>query len=164
MMLSIDPAVTAKKGSDFTGLAVVSWSAQHKRCTVWDATGVKIQPGPLLRERVLAILDEHPEIGLVLIEVNQGGDTWQAILHDLPVRVKCVTQSENKFVRAEGVLHHYQRGRVIHARRMREVEEQMCAFPKAPHDDLVDAVGSAVRRFIPNKPRQVSKASTASYL
>ncbi|MFE4671106.1 hypothetical protein [Streptomyces sp. NPDC056723] len=164
MMLSIDPAVTAKKGSDYTGIAVVSWSAQHKRCTVHAAVGLKIQPGPLLRERVLALLDEYPQIGLVLIEVNQGGDTWQAILHGMPVKVKTVTQSENKFTRAEGVLNHYQRGRVIHARRLVEVEQQMCAFPKAPHDDLVDAVGSAVRRFIPNKQREVSKASSASYL
>jgi predicted phage terminase large subunit-like protein len=164
MMLSIDPAVTAKKGSDFTGLAVVSWSAQHRRCTVHAAVALKIQPGPLLRERALAMLDEFPEIGLILIEVNQGGDTWQAILHGMPVRVKTVQQTENKFTRAEGVLNHYQRGRVIHARRLVELEQQMCAFPKAPHDDLVDSVGSAVRRFIPNKPREASKATKTSYL
>ena len=164
MMLSIDPAVTAKKGSDYTGLAVVSWSARHKRCTVHAVAGLKIQPGSLLRERVLALLDEYPQIGLILIEVNQGGDTWEAILHGMPVKVKTVNQSENKFTRAEGVLNHYQRGRVIHARRLVEVEQQMCAFPKAPHDDLVDAVGSAVRRFIPNKQREIPKASSSSYL
>jgi predicted phage terminase large subunit-like protein len=163
MMLSIDPAVTAKKGSDYTGLAVVSWSARHKRCTVHAVAGLKIQPGPLLRERVLALLDEYPQIGLILIEVNQGGDTWEAILHGMPVKVKTVNQSENKFTRAEGVLNHYQRGRVIHARRLVEVEQQMCAFPKAPHDDLVDAVGSAVRRFIPTK-REVPKVGSSSYL
>jgi phage terminase large subunit-like protein len=164
MMLSIDPAVTAKRTSDFTGLGVVSWSAQHQRCTVHAATAVKIQPGPLLREKVLAILDEFPQIGLILIEVNQGQDTWQAIFHDMPVKVKTVNQTEPKFTRAEGVLNHYQRGRVIHARRLRELEEQMCAFPKAPNDDLVDCVGSAIRRFIPNKPRKVTQASSGSYL
>lgn len=164
MMLSVDPAVTAKKGSDFTGLGVVSWSARHQRCTVHAATAVKIQPGPLLREKVLAILDEFPQIGLILIEVNQGQDTWQAIFHDMPVKVKTVSQTEPKFTRAEGVLNHYQRGRVIHAKRLRELEEQMCAFPKAPNDDLVDCVGSAIRRFIPNKPRKVPQASSGSYL
>ncbi|MCX5253621.1 hypothetical protein OOK27_05460 [Streptomyces canus] len=164
MMLSIDPAVTARKSSDFTGLGVVSWSARHQRCTVHAATAVKIQPGPLLREKVLALLDEFPQIGLILIEVNQGQDTWQAIFHDMPVKVKTVNQTEPKFTRAEGVLNHYQRGRVIHARRLRELEEQMCAFPKAPNDDLVDCIGSAIRRFIPNKPRKVTQASSGSYL
>jgi phage terminase large subunit-like protein len=149
MMLSIDPATTAKRASDYTGLAVVSWSAQRQRCTVHAAWALKVPPGPLLRDRALAILDEYPQIGLVLVEVNQGGDTWQSVLHDMPVKVKPVHQTEPKFARAEAVLNHYQRGRVLHARRLPDLEQQMCSFPKAPNDDMVDAVGSAVRRFIP---------------
>lgn len=164
MMLSIDPAVTAKKGSDFTGLAVVSWSAQTRRCTVHEALAVKIPPGVHLRERVLALLDEWPEIGLILLEVNQGQDTWQSVFHHMPVRLKTVSQSEPKFTRAEGVLNHYQRGRVLHARRLRELEEQMCAFPKAPHDDVLDAVCSGVRRFLDPPKKSVSKASSTSYV
>jgi phage terminase large subunit-like protein len=164
MMLSIDPAVTAKKGSDFTGLAVVSWSIQHRRCTVHAALALKVPPGPLLRDRVLALLDEFPQIGLILIEVNQGGDTWQSVLHHMPVKVKTVSQNEPKFTRAEGVLNHYQRGRVLHARRLPELEQQMCAFPKAPNDDMVDAVGSAVRRFIPPAKKAAPSASQASYM
>ncbi|TXJ78620.1 hypothetical protein E2C11_16570 [Streptomyces lavendulae] len=163
MMLSIDPATTAKKASDFTGLAVVSWSAQHRRCTVHAATALRVRPGPELRERVLALLDEFPRIGLILIEVNQGGDAWQAILHDMPVKVKTVHQNEPKFARAEGVLGHYQRGRVLHARRLPELEQQMCTFPKGANDDMVDAVGSAVRRFIPPVKKAAPSASKAPY-
>jgi phage terminase large subunit-like protein len=165
MMLSIDPAVTAKKGSDFTGLAVVSWSAQKQRCTVHAAAALRVPPGPLLRERVLALLDEFPQIGLILLEVNQGHDTWKSVLHHMPVKVKPVSQVEPKFTRAEGVLNHYQRGRVIHARRLVDLEQQMCVFPKGPNDDMVDAVGSAVRRFIPvaKKPPAPS-AKQASYV
>ncbi|MEU6597863.1 hypothetical protein [Streptomyces flaveolus] len=163
MMLSIDTATTAKRASDFTGLAVVSWSARHRRCTVHAAMALKVRPGPELRERVLALLDEFPRIGLVLIEVNQGGDAWQAILHDMPVRVKTVHQNEPKFSRAEGLLGLYQRGRVLHARRLPELEQQMCTFPKGPNDDMVDAVGSAVRRFIPPERRAAPSARTAAY-
>ncbi|WP_393075243.1 hypothetical protein [Streptomyces sp. LN704] len=163
MMLSIDPAVTAKKSSDFTGLAVVSWSAQRQRCTVHAAWAVKLTPGPLLRDRVLAILDEFPRIGLILLEVNQGHDTWRSVLHDMPVKVKPVSQTEPKFTRAEGVLNHYQRGRVLHARRLPELEQQMCTFPKGPNDDLVDATGSAVRRFIPPVRRAAPSASKTPY-
>ncbi|MFF4552721.1 hypothetical protein [Streptomyces sp. NPDC001422] len=166
MMLSIDPATTAKKASDFTGLAVVSWSAQHQRCTVHAALALKVRPGPELRDRVLALLDEFPRIGLVLIEVNQGGDTWRSsVLHDMPVRLKTVHQTEPKFVRAEGVLGLYQRGRVLHARKLPELEQQMCTFPKGPNDDMVDAVGSAVRRFIPVAKKQAPPtAKRAAYV
>lgn len=163
MMLSIDPATTAKRASDFTGLAVVSWSTLHRRCTVHAAMALKVRPGPELRERVLALLDEFPRIGLILIEVNQGGDTWHSVLHDMPVKVKPVTQSEPKFVRAEGVLGLYQRGRVLHARRLPELEQQMCTFPKGPNDDMVDAVGSAVRRFIPPVRKAAPSASKTAY-
>lgn len=164
MMLSIDPATTAKKASDFTGLAVVAWSAERRRCTVHAAWALKVPPGPLLRDRVLAILDEFPQIGLILIEVNQGGDTWQSVLHHMPVRVKTVHQNEPKFTRAEAVLNHYQRGRVLHARRLPELEQQMCAFPKAPNDDMVDAAGSAIRRFIPPAKKAAPSAAQASYV
>jgi phage terminase large subunit-like protein len=126
---------------------------------------LKVRPGPELRDRVLALLDEFPRIGLILIEVNQGGDAWQAILHGMPVKVKTVHQNEPKFTRAEGLLGLYQRGRVLHARRLPELEQQMCTFPKGPNDDMVDAAGSAVRRFIPVAKKQAPpSAQRASYV
>jgi phage terminase large subunit-like protein len=132
---------------------------------VHAAWAVKLTPGPLRRDRVLAILDEFPQIGLILLEVNQGHDTWLSVLHHMPVKVKPVSQSEPKFARAEGVLNHYQRGRVLHARKLPELEQQMCTFPKGPNDDLVDAVGSAIRRFIPvAKKKEIPRGSSISYV
>jgi phage terminase large subunit-like protein len=163
MMLSIDPAVTSKVTSDYTGLAVVSHDPARHRCTVHAALQVKLTPAAL-RQKVLAMLDEFPQTGLVLVEDNQGGDVWPHILHGLPVKVKTVHQAASKEVRAAGVLNHYQRGRVIHARPLRELEEQMCGFPKAPNDDILDAVVSAVQRFLDAPRKVIPKASSASYL
>ena len=67
----------------------------------------------------------------------------------LPVRVKVYPAgSASKNVRAADALDHYNRGLVEHAPGLREAEGQMVAFPKAPHDDLVDAVGAGVRYFL----------------
>lgn len=162
-MLSVDPAVTSKATSDYTGLAVVSWSAITKRCTVHAALQVKLPPAAL-RERVMAMLDEYPEVSLVVVEDNQGGDVWPHILHGLPVKLRTVHQSAPKQVRAAGVLNHYQRGRVIHARRFRDLEEQMVAFPKTPHDDVLDAVVTAVSRFLDPPKRKLTSASVQSYV
>jgi phage terminase large subunit-like protein len=73
-----------------------------------------------------------------------------------------VHQSEAKEVRAARLLNHYQRRRVVHEQRLPAVEEQMVAFPKAPNDDLVDAVGTGVEVFLGKK--NVASVTAASYV
>ncbi|MFB9924865.1 hypothetical protein ACFORO_25855 [Amycolatopsis halotolerans] len=163
-LLSIDPAVTTKAKSDYTGLAVVGATAPGPRraCVVRYARQVKIPPGEQLRSLVLEILTEFPDIGGVLVETNQGGDAWLAILHDLPVKVRTVSQSRPKEVRAGSLLAKYQRGRVFHHQRLHQLEAQMVGFPLGAHDDLVDAVGSGVDVFLKDVPPQQVSAREAA--
>jgi phage terminase large subunit-like protein len=161
-LLSIDPAVTSKKKSDFTALAVIGHSKPRMECVVRWARTFKIPPGEQLRALVLRTLDAFPDVAGVVVETNQGGDTWRAILHGLPVVLRTVHQHEPKEVRAARLLNHYQRRRVVHEQRLHAVEEQMVGFPKAPNDDLVDAVGTGVEVFLGRK--QVASVRTASYV
>ncbi|WP_336158183.1 hypothetical protein [Amycolatopsis sp. VC5-11] len=153
-LLSIDPAVTTREKSDYTALAVVGATAPgpDRACVVRYARQVKIPPGEKLRQLVLEILNEYPEITGVLVETNQGGDAWKAILHHLPVNVRTVHQSRPKEVRAGSLLAKYQRGRVFHEKRLHQLEAQMIRFPLDAHDDLVDAVGSGVDLFLKDAP------------
>jgi phage terminase large subunit-like protein len=162
-VLSIDPAVTTKAKSDFTALAVVGYSRPEKACVVRDAWQVKIPPGEKLRARVLTILDAYPDIVGIVVETNQGGDVWLAILHDMPVKVVTVHQSEPKEVRAGSLLAKYQRSRVFHEKRIPQLEAQMVKFPLAEHDDLVDAVGTGVEVFLKSdKPQSTAGAHEAA--
>lgn len=165
-LLSIDPAVTDRSKSDFTGLAVIGYSAPLQRCVVRYARAVKIPPGEQLRQLVLAILDEFPHTQGVLVEINQGGSVWDAILHDLPVKLKTVHQSAPKESRAADLLTHYQRGRVYHEQPLAALESQMVSFPKGANDDLVDAVGSGVAVFLDKllRPKKTAGARVASYV
>lgn len=162
-ILSIDPAVTSKAKSDYTALAVVGYSASEKRCVVLGAWQIRVQPGGPLRDRVLAILDLFPDTVGVVVETNQGGDTWKALLHGLPVPITTVHQKEPKEVRAARLLNHYQRGRVWHTTHLPALEEQMVAFPKAPHDDLVDAVGTGVEVFFKKSSVKRSNIRSMNY-
>jgi hypothetical protein len=165
MLLSIDPATTSKKSSDFTGLAVIGYSAFHKRCVVLAAWAIRVAPGAPMRKFVLNVLTQFPQIRGVVVEVNQGGEVWEtSVLHNMPVKVKTVHQDEPKEVRAARLLNWYQtrprrnpakpRGwvddlpYVVHDRRIPVAEEHLIGFPKAPHDDVVDAIGAGVDRFL----------------
>jgi phage terminase large subunit-like protein len=174
--LSVDGAVTTKTKSDYTGLAVVGCAparpardgnrAVPARCLVEHAEAVKLK-GRALRDRVLQLLDSYPEIGAILVEANQGGDLWHEVFHNLPVRVVTFSNSEAKEVRAARVLNLYQLlpARVVHAEAIPVLEEQMCAFPNGLNDDLVDAVGNPVLRFLrPPAKKAPPSATSSSYM
>jgi len=168
--LSIDGAVTTKKSSDYTGLSVIGWAPQTStdpaRCLVRHAERVKLQ-GSALRERVFQLLDLFPEIGAVLVETNQGGDMWREVLRGLPVRLLTVHNTEPKLVRAGRLLNLYQMvpPRVVHEKRLLDLEDEMVAFPKGLNDDLVDSVGNGVLRFLrPPKKSPPPSASRTSYV
>lgn len=173
--LSIDPAGKTKASADWTGMAVVGHAPPVRRddprhrpvdgedirlqvlgnlgmCEVMYARKVKLV-GEKLRSEVLRVLEMFPEIGLVLVEINQGMEHWNDILHHLPCKLQLIEQTVDKRVRAGQALAHYQRHRVRHSVRLNALEEQMVSFPKGPNDDLVDAAGSLITRML-RRPAQ----------
>lgn len=164
-LLSIDPAVTTRQTSDYTGLVVVSkgLGEDSDKVYVRHASHVRMSPAQL-REHVLELLSLHPEVGLVVIETNQGGDTWKQVLHGLPVKLKTVHQKVSKELRAQRALNHYQRGRVFHTKTLPTLEEEMLAFPRALHDDVVDAMTTGVNYLLDARPKKKSTARQKSYL
>lgn len=164
-ILTLDPAVTTKGTSDWTGWAVVGYDAGGRRIEVADAGQVKLVGEPL-RRWVLDKLAEHERIKAVLIEVNQGGDLWKTVLHSLPVQLLVHTSSESKEVRFAWALDFYQAagGRVLHREKLRAAEEQMVAFPNAPHDDIADAVVAGVLYFMRTGAPRNTAARAASYV
>jgi len=140
-MLSIDPAVTTKTTSDFTGIALLGWDKPTNKVYVRAVWKVKLS-GMKLKAKVAEILGLYPEIGVLLCETNQGGDLWQGLFGSLPVRYLGLPQSVKKEVRG-GILHTgYQKRQVLHTAAFPELETELLAFPHGLNDDLTDAVGS----------------------
>lgn len=160
-LIQIDPAVSDRKTSDYTAFAVISFQPgirsregkDHDRmpmCVVRHVEQVKLPPAAL-RDRVLRLIARFPDVGGVRIEANQGGDTWKSVFHNLPVQMVVHKETIPKKVRAEHLLNHYQRGRVLHERYFPDLEDQMLAFPNVANDDLIDAVGAGVQYFLQPK-------------
>lgn len=160
-LLVIDPAVTQKRSSDRTGVAVVAFSPTEKRCVVELAVGVQLT-GKRLADYLLKLVATYPHaIHRALVEVNQGGDLWPEVLEALPIPVWTHHAKESKEVRFARVLEAYQKRptRVLHAERFPVLEAEMLGFPRAAHDDVLDAVAAGIDRFL-NPPKRVQVGAT----
>lgn len=154
VLLEIDPAVTTKRTSDWTGIAIVGYSPPGKRCVVYHAEQVRLT-GERLAAHVLRLLSTElgGRVRAVRIEVNQGGDLWAGVFRKLPVALLVHTSTESKEHRFAKALDYYQRNRVWHAQKLPALEDQMTGFPRGAHDDVADAVVAGVLYFLAG-PRQ----------
>jgi hypothetical protein len=166
-ILQLDPAVTTKGTSDYTGWAVIAYRPPRERMKPVAevvASGKIRLTGEPLRNWVLRKLVEFERIKAVRVEVNQGGELWFTILHDLPAKLLVHTSNESKEVRFAYALDLYQRGHVLHREKQRECEEQMIAFPNAPYDDIADAAVCGLLFFLSDVPRVPTHVEARSYV
>jgi phage terminase large subunit-like protein len=165
-IISVDPAVTRKNTSDFTGVALLSYNPFRRRVTVRRVWKVKLSPRDL-RHKVAAILLEFPEVTVLLVETNQGGDTWADVFSGLGVKYREVKQSVKKEQRATTLLNGYQKREVVHATQLPALDEELLAFPNGLNDDLIDAVGSGYSYFtgagLEARRRPIPQAKTLYY-
>jgi len=166
-LLVVDPAVTTKKRSDYTGIAVVSrgLDAEGKpdgRLYVRYAEQHKVSPGPELRELVTGLCGLYGA-SVVYVESNQGGDVWKSVFDGIPAKLRLERATESKELRATHTLDFYQKGRVFHTGFFDTLQTQMFAFPKVTHDDVVDAVCSGVLYFL-GKPQVQVKINSQTYV
>jgi predicted phage terminase large subunit-like protein len=154
-IISVDPAVTTKRTSDFTGLAVLSRGSDGL-IYVRHAEQVKYTSEDL-KYRVTQLVAEY-DARVVYVETNQGGDLWKQVFTGIAARYRSMRNQEKKEVRAAQAHDFYKKGRVKHTRHFPSLEEQMLAFPRVPHDDVLDAVTAGVLYFNKNS-RKVSAYS-----
>lgn len=179
-LIAVDPAVTSRKTSDYTGLTVVSFmpelrdrpTREHPRGRVQAPAGVVVRKslgvrlsGQHLKERVTQLLAEFPEARAVLVETNQGGDLWVDVFAGIP-NVKVLTQhtTEPKEVRFATALEHWQRKRVWHEDRFATLEEQAVGFPRAQFDDVIDSAVTGVQYFLDPPKRVRAGAQVSAYV
>lgn len=156
-IISVDPAVTKNKVSDYTGIAVLSRGIDNLGngiIYVRDAQQVKLSPSDL-SEKVKDLAETY-DAGLLYVETNQGGDLWKDVFKDIPIKYRSKHQKLSKQIRAGKALNYYQQGKVRHNAHFPALEEQMWSFPKVSHDDVLDAVVSGILYFLDNKAIKVS--------
>lgn len=124
--VNIDPAISATAESDETGITVTG-KAGKNGYVLADESG-KYSPEGWARASIAAAKEWGADC--IVGERNQGGDMIESVLRSAGWngRVKLVTATKGKYVRAEPVYALYEQGRVFHVGHHPKLEAQMCSF------------------------------------
>ena len=164
VLVAVDPAVSAKPGSDEHGI-IVGGLGEDQRGYILDDLSTRGVPSKWA-ERAIAGFDRY-DADAIVIEVNQGGDmvrhTLESVRPGLPIIE--VRASRGKHVRAEPIAALYALGRVSHVGTFPELEDQMCKMTAAGYEgegspDRCDAMVWLLSELFPDltrKPVQVRR-------
>jgi phage terminase large subunit-like protein len=136
-VIAVDPAVTAKRTSDYTGLTVAS-STFDGHVVIRECIHVKLPPAGL-RGKVAHLMEQYPEARVLLVETTQGGDTWRPIFEGLPIKYREDKPKASKDTRITWLLNAMQRRKVSLGKRLPVLEGQMLAYPAVANDDALDS-------------------------
>ncbi len=123
------------------------------------AWGVRLTGKPL-RAHLMTILLANPQVKAVILESNAGGSLWNDVFDNLPVKFVTFPSTEAKEVRFARALDFFQTNRVTVSKVIPAFEDQALAWPRVPHDDVLDAVCSGALRLL--IPRLAQKDGTVT--
>jgi len=127
IIVAIDPAVTANKNSDETGIIVVGRDYNNVFYVLEDLSG-RYSPDKWARIAINAFYDW--EADRIVAEVNNGGDLVERLLRSVDTNIpfRSVHATRGKILRAEPISALYEQKRVHHLGVFTELESQMCTY------------------------------------
>jgi len=139
LCVAIDPAVTANKNSDETGIIIAgaAYIGEELHGFILEDCSLKAKPNKwaMVADTEYRSYDADRVIG----EVNNGGDLVEANLRSInaDISYEAVRASRGKAVRAEPVSSLYQQGRIHHVGVFGKLEDQMTDWN--PLDNTADS-------------------------
>lgn len=127
IVVGVDPAASNTDTSDHTGIIVAGIDHAGQGYVLEDRS-LKASPDGWAREAVNAYTRWRAD--RIVAEKNQGGDMVASTLRTVDRRaaVKLVSASRGKRTRAEPVAALYEQGKVFHAGRLDNLEDEMCSY------------------------------------
>jgi phage terminase large subunit-like protein len=125
--VAVDPAVTADKDSDETGIVAAGKCADGHGYILDDVSGIYL---PLHWAKTAIGVFHSLEADYIVAEVNQGGDMVETTIHtvDERVPVRKIHAKRGKYTRAEPVSALYEQNRAHHAGIFPELEDEQCSY------------------------------------
>jgi phage terminase large subunit-like protein len=144
IIIAIDPAGTANRRSDETGI-VVAGRKGNEAYVLYDASGKYSPQG--WAERALSLYTKY-EADAIVVEKNYGGDMVADVIRRTPLgkdiapRIIVKTATRSKQLRAEPVVSLYEQSRVFHVGDLAGLETEMLSWipGKGDSPNRVDAL------------------------
>lgn len=153
IVIAVDPPASSRRSSDACGIVVAGVDQGGIAWVLQDATAQGLKPQEWAG--LVVNLYHRFEADMIIAEVNQGGDMVASVLAtaDRSVPITPVRATRGKWTRAEPVAALYAQGRVRHAGRFRELEDEMCNFgpdglSEGHSPDRVDALVWAISSLV----------------
>lgn len=167
--ITIDPAISMKKEADFTAMVVTSID-QYGNIFIREVLKAKLQPRHIINELFKLAERWHPNmIGVEDVAYQKAlsysirEEAARRGRH-LPIQeVSPGARSKDQRIQALQPL--YAAGKVFHWRQMpnnQYLEDELLRFPRATHDDIIDALSYSLALFA--KPREKSSYFANRYL
>src|ERR1700733_7869139 len=140
IVVAIDPAVSKKKRSNFTGIVVCALGADGKGYVLEDLT-MKGGPDAWAATAIRAYKRYHAD--RLVAEANNGGDMVEYTLRtiDPNIPLKIVYASRGQIIRAEPRAGLYEQDRIYHVGMFSELEDQLTSWvPGTESPDRLDAM------------------------
>ena len=152
IVVAVDPPASSRTTSDACGIVAAGLAPDGDVAVIADATVRAAKPQDWAAAAVA--LYRRLAADCLVAEVNQGGEMVAAVIRtvDPAVSVKAVRARRGKWLRAEPVAALYEQGKVKHAGRFPELEDEMCDFGPAGlssgrSPDRVDALVWAIHEL-----------------
>lgn len=158
IIVAVDPAVTANRNSDETGIIIAGLGLDGHAYILDDLSG-KYTPSEWACAVINAYYDYKAD--RVVAEVNQGGDLVEHTIRsfDGEIPYKSVHASRGKIARAEPVAALDGQGRIHHVGIFTSLEDQMCRFNPSMNfvssPDRVDARIWACSELLLGRERKI---------
>lgn len=139
---TVDPAFSKRDSADCS--AIVTWRFIGDELYILEYTNARLNPGELNDKIIYHIRKRQPEkVGIEAFQAqtvithslkNELQKIW------LSVWLEEIKQHQDKETKIRKLIPLYRNGLIYHRRGMEELEDQLVKFPRAIHDDLIDAL------------------------
>jgi phage terminase large subunit-like protein len=146
VVISVDPATTAKMSSDETGIVVTGKGFDDRGYLLQDSSGIYT---PKEWSKKVVSLYNKWDANWVVAETNQGGDMVKHTIQtaDENIPVKGIHATKGKLLRAEPISAIYDSDRISHVGGFPDAEEEMCNYTGAVGDKSPNRLDALVYGF-----------------